>query len=214
LYIPKDFFLDDPARIAEVLRGHGFAVVVSALEGAPPRATHLPIMFEAGRGAKGTLVAHMARANPHWRDFATLTATGGEALVVFSGPHAYVSPSWYAGGPAVPTWNYVAVHAYGVPRLVEDPARVRTVLCELVAANESSRAAPWSLEAQDETYLARMMRAIVVFEIPIARLEAKAKLNQNKSEEDRRGVIAALREGGDSTAAALATWMDALASGG
>ena len=189
------------------MRRFDFALLVSTLEGQAPVATHLPFVFDGAREAKGTLSAHMARANPHWRDLVELAEMGREALVIFSGPHAYISPSWYGPGDAVPTWNYVAVHAYGVPRVIEDPAAVRAILTETVAVQEGGRAVPWSLAAQDEAFLARMQRGIVAFEIPVARLEAKAKLSQNKDTGVRRSVAATLREGGETD---LAQWMEDL----
>ncbi len=210
MYVPKPFALDDPEKIAEVLRSYNFALLISALNGQAPVGTHLPFLFDPARGEKGTLIAHMARANPHWRDLAKLAETGGEALVTFSGPHAYVSPSWYGPGDAVPTWNYVAVHGYGIPRLIEDPAAVRAILTELVAVHENGRAVPWSLEGRDEAFLTRMQRGIVAFEIPVARFEAKAKLSQNKDAEVRRSVADALR--GEDGGAALAEWMEDLAA--
>ncbi len=214
MYVPDLFKLEDPRRIAEVLEHFNFALLVTAVEGGAPVATHLPFMFDAARGPKGTLVAHMARANPHWRDFAALTAAGGAALVAFSGPHRYISPSWYGPGDAVPTWNYVAVHAYGAPRLIEDPDAVRVMLDRLVAVHEAGAPKSWSLAGQDEGFLARMQRGIVAFEIPIDRLEAKAKLSQNKEPPVRQRISAALRGGGDGEAAALAAWMDSLAHPG
>ncbi len=207
MYVPEIFALDDPEKTAEVLRRFDFALLVSALEGQAPVATHLPFVFDAGRGAKGTLRAHMARANPHWRDLAKLAEAGGEALAIFSGPHAYISPSWYGPGDAVPTWNYVAVHATGIPRLIEDAGEVRALLTRMVALHEADRTAPWLLDGQGEAFLARMQRGIVAFEIPIAGLEAKAKLSQNKDPGDRRSVAAALRDNGE---ADLAEWMEDL----
>ena len=191
MYVPKTFALTDSAVVAEVIRSHGFAPLITAV-GGPPQATHLPFLYDADRGPHGTLIAHMARANPHWRDFSRLGAEGGEALVIFQGPHVYVSPRWYTGGPAVPTWNYVTVHAYGMPRVVEEPTQVRGILERLVETHESGSPRPWSLDSQDEKFLAGMMRGIVAFEIPLARIEAKAKLNQNRPPEDRRGVVDAL----------------------
>ncbi len=205
MYVPKHFALQDPERIAKVFRHFDFALLISALDGQAPVAAHLPFIFDSTRGAKGTLRAHMARANPQWRDLAQLAETGGEALVVFSGPHGYISPSWYGPGDAVPTWNYVAVHAYGVPRSIEDAGEVEALLAGMVALHEAGSPAPWSLETQNEAYLARMRRGIAAFEIPIARLEAKAKLNQNKDAGVRRDVAMALREGGE---ADLAAWME------
>lgn len=207
MYIPDDFALTDRDEIRAVMRDHAFAVLVSAVDGAAPLATHLPFVYRPDAGANGALIAHMARANPHWRDVVRLQETGGEAVVVFQGPHAYVSPRWYGAGRAVPTWNYVAVHAYGTPRLIEAAARVRDLLAELVATYESGAPDPWRLEAQEESHIAANIRGIVAFEIPIARLQAKAKLNQNKRPEDRRGVIAALDGGKDPLGRAVATLM-------
>lgn len=203
MYIPKDFTLDDPAQIAAVLARHAFAILVTAANDAAPTATHVPFLYDPRPGPHGRLRGHMARANPQWRDFA---AGGGEALVIFHGPHAYISPRWYRPGAAVPTWNYVAVHAYGTPAIMDDDAAVDALLHDLVSEYETGAERPWSLDGQDEGYLKRMRRAIVAFEIPIARLEAKAKLSQNKMPEDRRGVIDGLRasdEAGDRALAAL-----------
>jgi transcriptional regulator len=155
----------------------------------------------------------MARANRQWQDFAGLEAEGREALVVFQGAHGYVSPSWYAPGPAVPTWNYLAVHAYGRPRIVEDMAEIRAHQDRLVDAHEAGLAAPWAMAGQDDEYIARMLCGIVAVEMPIARLEAKAKLSQNRTAVDRRGVIAALeaseRPGDRELAAAMRAFLHA-----
>ncbi len=191
MYTPEIFLLTDPAEVDRILRDYSFGLLVTAAEGAPV-ASHLPFLFDAGRGPKGTLLCHMARANPQWKDFAKLEAAESEALVVFQGPHGYISPSWYAGGPAVPTWNYLAVHAYGLPRIIDDAAKIKAHQERLVDTHEAGFAAPWSMASQQDEYIARMLRGIVAFEIPISRLEAKAKLNQNKSAADRQGVIAAL----------------------
>lgn len=195
MYTPDIFALTDPAEVRRTLHEHGFALLVTAAEGAP-MASHLPFLFDAGRGPKGALLCHMAKANPQWKDFPALEATGREALVVFQGPHGYVSPSWYAAGPAVPTWNYLAVHAYGTLRIIDDPAEIKAHQARLVDTHEAGFAVPWSMAGQSEKYIARMLRGIVAFEIPISRLEAKAKLNQNKSDADRQGVIAALEASG------------------
>jgi len=212
MYTPDIFALTDPAEAGRILREHSFGLLVTAAEGAP-MASHLPFLFDADRGPKGTLLCHMARANPQWKDFAKLEAAGCEALVVFQGPHGYVSPSWYAGGPAVPTWNYLAVHAYGAPRIIDDPAKIKAHQERLVDTHEAGFAAPWSMASQPEDYIARMLRGIVAFEIPISRLEAKAKLSQNKSEADRQGVIAALEQGGRPGDLELAAAMRRAANG-
>jgi len=206
LYVPAPFQLDEPEAIARLIEGYEFALLVTAADGRPS-ATHLPFLYDRDRGARGTLLAHMARANPQWQGFARLAAQDGEALVVFSGPHAYVSPGWYAGGPAVPTWNYAAVHAYGRPEVIAEPARVRALIERLVAHHEAPRAAPWRLASQDESYLEKMLRGIVAFEIPVERIEAKAKMSQNRSAEDRAGVIEALAGEAGADAAAVAAMM-------
>jgi transcriptional regulator len=128
-------------------------------------------------------------------------------LVVFSGAHAYVSPSWYGQHPSVPTWNYVAVHAYGVPRVIEDPGRVRALLDRLVRTFEDGRPAPWRMDGLPDDYVSGMMRGIVAFEIPIDRLEGKAKLSQNRPASDRARVRAALSAEDDPLARALAELM-------
>jgi transcriptional regulator len=209
MYVPNVFALNDAEAIAEAMRRYDFALLVTAAGGAP-QASHLPVLHDPARGDKGTLLAHMARANPQWKDFAKLADGGGEALVVFQGPHAYVSPNWYGPGAAVPTWNYISIHAYGPPQIIDDPARVRALLDRLVRVQERGSQTPWSMESQDDDYLERMMRGIVAFEIPVRRLEAKAKLSQNKELEDRRAVVAALSGRGDPLAAEVAEAMRAL----
>jgi transcriptional regulator len=205
--------LDDTAAVAGVIQNYSFALLVTA-PGGVPRATHLPFVYEPEPAPHGTLFAHMARANPQWRDFAGLAEAGGEALVVFQGPHGYVSPNWYGPGPAVPTWNYVAVHAYGPPRLIEDEARVRAQQERLVESFEAGGATPWSMAGQDDKYIRRMLRGIVAFEIPVARIEAKAKLSQNKSESDRRSVVAGLEAAGRPGDLELAETMRQLSTSG
>ncbi|HET8533648.1 MAG TPA: FMN-binding negative transcriptional regulator, partial [Methylomirabilota bacterium] len=151
----------------------------------------------------GTLRGHVARANPHWR----YLAAGRPTLVVFSGAHAYVSPSGYATHPAVPTWNYVAVHATGTGALVEDAERVRTLLADLVHVHEGARPGAWSFEALPAHYVAGMQRGIVAFEIPIDRLEGKAKLSQNRDGVDQGRTREALAASDDPVARAVAALM-------
>src|SRR4026207_2347198 len=133
-------------------------------------------LVAAARGALGPLRGHVARANPHWR----YLAAGRPTLVVFAGAHAYVSPSGYATHPSVPTWNYVAVHASGTGSLVEDASRVKALLADLVHVYEGAGGTAWSFESLPDDYVAGMQRGIVAFEIPIDRLEGKAKLSQNR----------------------------------
>ena len=181
MYLPSYFEESDRETLYGVIRANNFGLLITVVDGAP-FVTHLPFLLEGDR-----LVAHMARANPQWRSFGQ-----GEALCVFQGPHAYVSPRWYAGTRLVPTWNYVAVHVYGAPRIVEDPSAVRDQQARLVAAHEAGAATPWTMDGLPESHLVGQLRAIVAFEMPIARIEGKFKLNQNRTAEDRAGVIDAL----------------------
>jgi transcriptional regulator len=183
------------------MQQHSFGLVVSQQAGSL-EASHLPLLLDADRGAFGTLIGHMARANPQWRGF----QSADELLVIFSGPHAYISPSWYETRPSVPTWNYAAVHAYGVPHLVEEPAAVRCILEAMVQNYESSLEAPWPMELPDD-FLERMLKAIVGFEITITRLEGKLKLSQNRSQADQLGAIANLTRQGDPSSLAVARMM-------
>jgi transcriptional regulator len=192
MYVPEAFAENDRATLLDLIRATEWGYLVGAAEGVP-FATHLPFLLEGDPGAE-RLVAHMARANPHWQSFAE---DGREQLVIFAGPHTYVSPRWYTSAKAVPTWNYVTVHVYGVPRVVDDPAAVYAAQKRLVDFNEAGAEAPWRMEDVDAGYIEGMLRAIVSFEMPIARMEGKFKLSQNRKAEDRAGVIAALSEGSD-----------------
>jgi transcriptional regulator len=185
------------------MRRESFATLVTVDETGTPFATHLPFLLDAGRGPLGTLIGHVARRNPQWRHF----AAGRPALVIFQGAHAYVSPAWYEVHPSVPTWNYEAVHAYGVPAVVEDPARVEAVLGALVQTYEGSRPQPWRMASLPAEYVARMIRGIVAFEVPIDRLEGKAKLSQNRDAADQARVRAALLGAGDPLSQAVARRM-------
>src|SRR5215213_6013677 len=202
MYLPKSFQTEDLAELQAFMRAYNFASLVTQHESAP-FASHLPFMLDAERGPYGTLLAHMARANPQWRDF----ATGGEVLVMFQGPHAYISPSWYETHPSVPTWNYAVVHAYGAARVVEDHATLRPMLERLVDTHEAAFAQPWRMDLPHD-YLDKMMRAIVGFEIEITRLEGKLKLSQNRSEHDQRRVMAMLRDSDDPLSVGVATLMN------
>lgn len=204
MYVPKHFEIADPAWCHALMRAQSFAVMITADDAGAPFATHLPFLVDHERGPKGTLRGHVARANPHWR----YLAAGRPTLVVFSGAHAYVSPSWYAQHPAVPTWNYVVVHASGTGVLVEEPARVRTLLADLVHAHERvGQPAAWSLESLPADYVDGMQRGIVAFEIPIDKLEGKAKLSQNRSAEDQARTRDALATADDPLARAVAVLM-------
>lgn len=200
MYLPEPFLEDDPERIRDLMRDNAFATLVTTVEGRP-FATHLPLLIEPAPGAGTTLIGHMARANPQWRGFDGMA----EALAIFVGPHAYVSPRWYGVQPSVPTWNYAVVHAYGAPRVVEG-AEAEAILARMVACYEGEGPGAWTMAGLPRAYLAGMMRGLVAFEMPIARLEAKSKLSQNRSPDDRARVVAALESAdrpGDRGVAAL-----------
>jgi transcriptional regulator len=204
MYVPKHFEVADPAWCHALIEAESFGTVVGTDEAGVPFATHLPFLLDAGRGRLGTLLGHVARANPQWRYF----APGRPLLAIFQGAHAYVSPGWYEVHPSVPTWNYVAVHAYGVPALVEDAPRVTALLARLVATHEDGRPEPWRFASLSEEYVAGMLRGIVAFEIPIDRLEGKAKLSQNRGAADRARVRAALEAASDPLGRGVAARMD------
>ena len=201
MYIPAHFREDDTGLLQNVIQEYGFATLVTC-QGQRPFASHLPFLLDANRGQYGTLRAHIARANPQWQDF----DMGQEALALFQGPHAYISPSWYEAALSVPTWNYVAVHVYGVPRLV-DETRLHTMLQDMVAVYEAGFATPWKFALPDD-YVDKMLKAVVGFEIEIARLEGKFKLSQNRSEADCSNVREKLRETGEPSGAETAAWME------
>jgi transcriptional regulator len=201
MYIPRSFQIDDLDRLQAVMREYSFATLISTVDGAP-FATHLPLLLRASPlSPYGTLVGHLARANPHWRHFAE-----AEALVIFQGPHSYISPSWYGTTPAVPTWNYVTVHAYGWPQIHEDPAWLSAQLQELIDTYEATQPQPWPGTLPDE-YRHKQMQAIVGFELPITRLEGKFKLGQNRAPADQQGVYAALRQSSSPAAQELMRFM-------
>ena len=149
------------------------------------------------------LIGHVARANGHWRQF----DGGVETLAIFHGPHAYISPSWYATGPAVPTWNYSAVHVYGKPLAREDGDFMASALRDLVARHEGTRAKPWRMEDLARDFFERLTKAIVVFEMPIDRIEGQFKLGQNRSEGDRVGMLEGLDAEKSPDAEALAAFI-------
>ena len=186
MYTPPHFELRGEAAAAQLIDAHGFATLFTP-DPAAPVATHLPLMRDVQR-TDLHLLGHMARANPHWQVF----EADVESLAVFHGPHSYVSPAWYAtDSPAVPTWNYAAVHAYGRPVLVEDGARTAEILDLLVEQYESQRPAPWAGQLPDE-FRSNLQKGIVAFEMRVTRAEAKAKLSQNRDGADRAGVAQGL----------------------
>src|SRR5262245_43189217 len=200
MYVPSHFAESDPTTLHDFIEQHSFGVLVSQVDGLP-FASHLPFLLDRAAGPHGRLIGHMARANPQWRQ-----AGGQTVLAVFSGPHAYISPSWYEAEQVVPTWNYVAVHASGPLQLVDEPGAVLDIVRQSVRVYEQSMPCPWSL---DETgpFVERRLPQIVGFRIDIEKLEGKWKLNQNHPVERRQKVVRALRRQDDENARAVADLM-------
>ena len=203
LYLPGHFAARDRATTGRLVHEYPFATLVTPV--APePFITHLPLIHVADREPHGTLFGHFARANPHAR-----IPAGTESIAIFHGPHAYVSPSWYADpSGAVPTWNYAVAHVHGGIELARDAAETRAVLDLMIHRFEAGRATPWKLGLDPER-LAAMVGAIVGFRIRVKRFDAKLKLSQNRTPEDRRRVAAGLDGEQYDDAAATAAWMRA-----
>jgi transcriptional regulator len=183
MYVPPAFAQPDAAALLEVIERFPFATLVtSGREGL--RASHLPLLHELDPAPLGTLICHVARANPQWRDLNGET----EGLAVFSGPDAYISPSWYEDKAAVPTWDYIAVHVYGPLRTFDDPQRLRKLVTRLTERFEAGRPQPWSVDATPADYVERMLHGIVGLEMTITRTVGAWKLSQNRSATDRANV--------------------------
>ncbi len=204
MYTPDDYRVDDERRLWEVVRDHSFATLVSAADGGAPLATLVPHLVEVDPDGRHRLWAHMARANPQWTTF----QPGRQVLSIFRGPDAYISPSWYVNRPYVPTWNFVAVHVYGVPRLLGpgDQPEKRWVLEQTVEQYERRREAPWRLDVP-ESFFVGMMEHVAAFEIEVDRVEGQFKLSQDKPEADRRAVVARLTAMDDPGARQIARLM-------
>jgi transcriptional regulator len=202
VYIPASFRQTDLAELHRCIQRHGFALLCSVGDDGTPFASHLPLLLDRSGPGPGTLVGHMARANPQWQH-----ADGRPVLAVFSGPHVYVSAAWYEAEDVVPTWNYVAVHATGVFRAIHDRDALLSIVRDFVAFYERGKAQPWHVSGSPE-YLDRMLRAIVGFHIELTGIEGKWKLNQNQPAERRGKVVRALRAQGGEDAQAIADLMD------
>jgi len=194
MYIPAHFAMDE-AEVHDLLTRHGAADLVTAT----PRgvlASLLPFIYDPSAGEHGALLGHLARNNEQWQ-----TPVLGEALVIVRGPDGYVSPSWYPSkaehGRVVPTWNYVTVHAYGTLSVHDDARWVDALVRRLTDKHEAIRARPWSVDDAPPVFVAGQLRAIVGIELAITRIEAKAKLSQNRPEADIDGVITGLHDRGD-----------------
>jgi transcriptional regulator len=201
VYLPPAFTEARPEVLSAHLERHEFALLVS--HGPLGMvASHIPFLIEH-QGEELHLLGHLARPNPQVADL----ARGGEVLAIFSGPHAYISPRWYASGPAVPTWNYADVHACGKVRLIDEADWLRSFLDRLSKRHEAGSEAPWRMEDQPAAYMTGMLKGIVGFDITVTRLEGKFKLSQNRPAVDRPRIVAALETRGDSDAAAVAGLM-------
>lgn len=190
MYVPPAFREDDPSMLRQIMREARLSTLVTATSDGLI-ATPLPLILDESEGQYGVLHGHLAKANPQWK----LPATG-EALVIFSGPDAYVTPSWYAAkrehGKVVPTWNYVAVHAYGPAEFFDDEDRLREAVTRLTNLYERPRAEPWAVTDAPEPFIKSQLKGIVGLRLPIMRLEGKRKMSQNRSTEDRDGVAEGL----------------------
>ena len=202
MYTPKFNQVSDRAILIEAMRTYSFAVLfgmeTTSESGSSPLATHLPLVVK-DEGEHGVLEGHFARANPHWKSLA-----GRETLVVFSGPHSYVSPTLYAEPLSVPTWNYIAVHAYGTLSLIEGEAGKDALLKGLIEAHEPAYGEKW--HQMPDGFRHSMLAGIVGFRIPITRIEGKFKISQNRPEVDRR-IVQMTHAEGDDDQRALAAWM-------
>ena len=205
MYSPKFNQVADRDVLIAAMRAYSFAIVFGPLNGIDPAqaavATHLPLVVK-DEGEHGLLQGHFAAANRHWQALA-----GRETLAVFPGPHSYVSPALYVEPLSVPTWNYIAIHAYGTLELIEDQSGKEALLKDLIQVHEPAYFERW--QAMDAGFRRTMLAGIVGFRIPIARIEGKFKLSQNRSAEERRNVHDAQAAGSEDEQA-LARWMERL----
>lgn len=196
MYVPPHFREERLPILQEAIRQSRIATLVTmGVDGLI--ASHLPLLFDPEPAPHGTLRGHVARANSQWRD----SRSEVEGLAIFMGPEAYISPAWYpskqADGKVVPTWNYVAIHAYGRITFFDDPARLLALVTALTRSHEGKRADPWAVSDAPADYIQARLKGIVGFELPIVRLEGKWKMSQNQPVENRDGVLEGLRrEGG------------------
>jgi transcriptional regulator len=191
MYIPKHFEEADNERLGQLIEDYGFGLLVTVNE-SRPYCSHLPFLFEGDR-----LLCHLAKANPQVQQL----KASEEVLAVFSGPHAYVSPSWYETS-GVPTWNYAAVHVYGKPTTIKDERRLQALVDSLTARNEANESEPW-----EPSYDASMLNGIVGFEIAISEIQGKFKMSQNRSPNDRVNVVEQLDAKGSDLSVETAKYM-------
>jgi transcriptional regulator len=200
MYVTPLFKEEDLPVLHDAIRQSGLATLVT-LGADGMEASHVPMLLDSEPAPFGTLHGHMARSNPQWQR----ASASGHALAIFLGPDAYISPSWYATkqetGKVVPTWNYVAIHVYGAVRFFDDADRLYAHVTKLTERQEMRRAAPWAVTDAPEDYIRGQVKRIIGFEMPIARIEGKWKMSQNRPAQDRVGVVEGLvREGGPAEA--------------
>ena len=201
VYLPPAFTEKRPEMLMGHIERYDFGLLVS--HGAAGLvASHIPFLTERA-GDRLHLQGHLARPNPQVADL----AQGGEVLAIFHGPHAYISPNWYATGPSVPTWNYADVHAYGTVQLIEDEEWLHRFLLRLSERHEARNPMPWRMENLPKPYARSMLKGIVGLDIAVTRLEGKYKLSQNRPAADRPGVIDALEAQDDDEPRAVARLM-------
>ena len=205
MYIPEYHRIEDPAVTQNFLNANPFGILVSSNDGVP-FATHLPITTKI-EGDRLTLLGHLAKANPHWK----LMENSRQTLAIFHGPHAYISPALYEIRETVPTWNYTAVHVYGVTTLFTETARLRELLQQMIHTFEPTYLAHWN--DLGETYRERMLHHIVGFEIAATRIETKFKLSQNRTKTEQANVIANLKASDDSVISQTGELMQQLGLG-
>ena len=202
MYVPSHFEESRTEVMHELIRAHGLGTLVT-LDDSGLNANHIPFEIDA-EGEFGVLRAHVARANPVWKNFSRSI----DAMVVFQGAQAYITPSWYetkkTDGKVVPTYNYISVHAYGELRAIEDKAWLRQFVGRLTDRYEAPRSAPWAVSDAPDEYIDKMLGAIVGIEIPVKRLVGKWKVSQNRPAVDRANVVAGLTEVGSDEARAMA----------
>ncbi len=207
MYIPKLHEQPDLGILHDLIRAHPLGTWVTQADG-ELIVNHVPFVLDSSQGTHGTLRCHVARANSVWRSFSKTD----QSIVVFQGPDAYISPSWYPSktlhGKVVPTWNYTAVHVHGIPAIIEDGPRLLRHLIELTNSQEHGRETAWRVSDAPAEFIAQMCEHIVGIEIPIAKILGKWKVSQNRSASDRMGAAAGLRAAGSCSSAQIADWID------
>jgi transcriptional regulator len=198
MYTPQSFKQEDIVVLREMMAQIAFVSLITPTASGLV-ATQAPVLFDSNHGKHGLLRGHIARGNPQWK-----TAADGEALAIFLGPNGYVSPQWYAAkrehGRVVPTWNYVAIHAYGPVHFSEDRDLLREIVTRLTEHHEAKSESPWKVSDAPTDYIDGMLNAIIAFEMPITRIESSWKLSQNRSDPDRCGAMEGLRARGNDVA--------------